>query len=59
MSAAEAESMMWSYRPIVLELDNGALIFPAADDEGNNGGALFGVHGEGNAQDEWTFPVMR
>jgi hypothetical protein len=40
MTLDEAEEMGWASRPIVLQLDNGDLIFPQADDEGNEGGAL-------------------
>lgn len=40
MTLEEAEEMGWSSRPVVLQLDNGDLIFPQADDEGNDGGAL-------------------
>jgi len=38
----------------VIELDDGSQIFPSQDDEGNDGGALFG---QGSDGDEWTFPV--
>ena len=37
----EAETLMWSKRPIVFELDNGKFLFPMSDDEGNDGGAMF------------------
>jgi len=33
--------MGWSSRPIAFQLDNGTLCIPSADDEGNDGGALF------------------
>lgn len=29
--------------PVVLELDDGSLLIPSSDHEGNNPGALFGV----------------
>ena len=32
--------MMWDSRPIVIIFDDDSYIFPMADDEGNNGGAL-------------------
>lgn len=41
MSNEEAEEMGWYSRPVALLLDNGCWIFPSADDEGNDGGALF------------------
>lgn len=41
LSQEEATEMGWYQRPIVLILDDGNLIFPSQDDEGNDGGALF------------------
>lgn len=41
LSEAEANEMGWSSRPVVLQLDDGNIIYAAADDEGNDGGALF------------------
>src|SRR5215469_2847476 len=42
MQAKEAEDMDWSSRPLVLILDDGTLIWPTSDDEGNNGWNLGG-----------------
>lgn len=41
MTEAEAGGLDWGSRPVVLQLDDGALIWAAADDEGNDGGAIF------------------
>ena len=41
MNQSEADDMGWYSRPVAFLLDNGVWIFPSADDEGNNGGALF------------------
>ena len=41
MSNEEAEEIGWYKRPIQIHLDNGAILSPQADDEGNDGGALF------------------
>lgn len=41
MEQAEADDMGWYSRPVAFLLDNGVWVFPSADDEGNNGGALF------------------
>ena len=30
----------WHYQPVEIELENGVLLNPSADDEGNNGGAI-------------------
>ena len=41
LSDKEMELMGWYSRPIAFQLDNGTLCIPSADDEGNDGGALF------------------
>lgn len=46
MSKEEAEDMGWYSRGVVLQLDDGNLVFPSADDEGNNAGALFTNKGD-------------
>jgi hypothetical protein len=51
----EASGLGWQSRPIVLELDNGTLLLPSSDDEGNDGGALIGNTKSGK---ELTFPVL-
>jgi len=51
----EAEGLDWYSRPIVIELNDGSLILPSRDDEGNDGGAMFGQSNQG---DDWTFPVI-
>lgn len=40
LTEKECEDMMWYSRPIVIIFDDDSYIFPMADDEGNNGGAL-------------------
>jgi len=37
----EAEGLGWYGRSVVIELDNGVLVWPSSDDEGNDAGALF------------------
>jgi hypothetical protein len=41
LSDGEMEHMGWHHKPIVLHLDDDTLLFPSADDEGNDGGAIF------------------
>ena len=41
MTKDEMEGLGWYNRPVVMVLDDGNIIYPSADDEGNNGGALF------------------
>ena len=54
MTTEEMEDLGWYCRPIVLTLDNGNMIYPSADDEGNDGGALFTCN-----QANPVIPVMR
>lgn len=56
MTEKEQAEVGWSYRPIVLHLDNGSMIYPSMDDEGNDAGALFGQDKKGK---ELVFPVLR
>jgi hypothetical protein len=56
LSKEEAQSMGWYSRPLVIEFTDGSLVFASQDDEGNDGGALFG---QGPGGEELTFPVLR
>lgn len=40
MQKPDAIFQGWGYRPIVLVLEDGTTLFPMADDEGNEAGAL-------------------
>lgn len=53
MTPEEVEAQGWSQAVIVLIFDDGTYVYPSMDDEGNNGGALFGSSGE------YDFPVIR
>lgn len=55
MTAQEREELGWHSCAIVLELDNGTMLYPSADDEENGAGAMFGNDAKGN---ELTFPVI-
>lgn len=37
----EMEGMMWYKRPVAIFFTDGHYIIPSADDEGNDGGAIF------------------
>ena len=42
LSPKESEKLMgWSQQPCQIYLDNGTVLTPSADDEGNEGGAIF------------------
>lgn len=55
LSVEEQESLGWSHRPLVIQFDDGSIIFPSRDDEGNDAGSLFGQGPDGG---ELTFPVL-
>ncbi len=54
LSQEEADEMGWYHRPVVLQLDDGNIVYPSSDDEGNNGGVLFT-----NDVKNGVLPVMR
>lgn len=39
----------WHSATAVIELDNGIILYPSSDDEGNSAGTLFGVNKDGRA----------
>jgi hypothetical protein len=59
MTAKEMEGLGWSRSALVLQLDNGTIIYPSQDDEGNGPGSLFGqTNGAGRRAEQLTFPVI-
>jgi len=42
LSEDEASAVYWTTRPLVLQLDNGSVLVPSMDDEGNDGGTFSG-----------------
>lgn len=50
----EMENLGWDEKAIVMILDDGNMIYPSSDDEGNSAGALFTCN-----SDQPTLPVMR
>lgn len=58
MSVEEADNLGWESQPLIIEFSDGSYIFPQADDEGNDAGALsYGSYR--SSKDEDLFPVMR
>jgi hypothetical protein len=41
MDDQEQEALGWYCKCVVMQLDDGTLIYPSRDDEGNDAGALF------------------
>jgi hypothetical protein len=54
MTQEEADHFGWDSRAVVLELDNGHLLWPSRDDEGNDAGAIFTTDERAD-----TLPVLR
>jgi hypothetical protein len=46
MLPAEAARLGWSYRPAVLEFDDGTVVYAACDEEANDAGVLFAETGQ-------------
>lgn len=55
LHSEEVEALGWHHSALVIQLSDGTLLFPSADDEGNDAGALFGQKADGS---ELTFPVV-
>jgi len=54
LTTEEMENLGWYYKSVVMVLDDGNMIYPSSDDEGNNAGALFTCD-----PDQPTLPVLR
>lgn len=55
LSIEEANALEWRYCPLVIQFDDDSIIYSSQDDEGNNGGAIFGQTGNGQ---QIAFPVL-
>jgi hypothetical protein len=55
MTDAERDANDWHASAIVIELDDGTVIYPMTDDEGNGPGALAGAH---KTSGDLHFPVV-
>jgi len=56
LTKEEVDGLGWSESVLVIIFNDGTMVFPSQDDEGNGGGALFGNDAKGK---ELTFPVIR
>ena len=60
LSPSESHRLMgWDYQPLELFLDNGTILTPSSDDEGNNAGALFTNIKNKGMIGEVIYPVLR
>jgi hypothetical protein len=55
MTKEEMSEWGWYHSPLILELDDGTLLYPSRDDEGNDAGALFG---QDEGDEGFLFPVI-
>lgn len=55
MTPEEMEWIGWWKCPVVMILDNGTIIYPSTDDEGNDGGAIHYSTKDGNGS---CIPVL-
>ena len=55
MTEKEARNHGWLKRPVMFTLDDGTVMYASSDDEGNDGGALFGSTKDGT---DATLPVL-
>jgi len=46
MTNEEKDYEGWYRGTIIIELDNGVLLYPSSDEEGNDTGAMFGKDGD-------------
>ena len=58
LSKEEAKGMYWTAQCLVITLNDGTVLFPSRDDEGNGAGTIFGRDGR-NDDAELTFPVLQ
>jgi hypothetical protein len=60
MTEEEAARYDWFSRPVMIKFDNGLILIPATDDEGNDAGALF-MEWDGDDQKAGSeiLPVLR
>jgi len=54
LTTEEMENLGWYQRSVVMVLDDGNMIYPSQDDEGNDAGALFTCDAS-----QPTLPVLR
>lgn len=55
MTNEEQKAFSWSNKAVVLQLEDGTLVFPSMDDEGNNAGALHYIK---DGEPDFCIPVI-
>lgn len=46
MTQEDADDIGYDSRPIIIELEDGTLLYPVSDDEGNDGGSIYTTNEE-------------
>ena len=52
MTEKESKQFYWYKRPLIIMLDDGTTLIPQSDDEGNDGGAVYVIHGDKSKGDD-------
>ncbi len=55
MTDQEQQAFGWNHKAVVLQLEDGTLVFPSRDDEGNDAGAL---HYLKQGEQDYCLPVL-
>lgn len=55
LTEEEQDDLGWYSRAVVIEFEDGSLIFPSKDDEGNGAGSIFGQDKNGK---DFVLPVI-
>lgn len=63
LTKEEAAQIGWDCRPLCIQFDDGSIIFPSSDDEGNSAGTMFGQDTPvglppGQSPLDWCFPSL-
>lgn len=58
LTKEEAKGMYWTAQCLVITLNDGTVLFPSRDDEGNGAGTMFGRTSKNGGAD-LTFPVLQ
>lgn len=56
LTEEECAERGWRYAVLVIELDDGRVLVPSMDDEGNEGGSVLGLGADG--ADDGGYPVV-
>lgn len=58
LSRNDCTCVGWHESSVLIVFDDGTVVFPSQDDEGNGAGALFGQAPEGDPNSDWILPTI-